>query len=129
MKALVLDVDETLISGRKIVIQKSVEHWVKEAKSHFTIHLLSNNPSVQRIGTVAEKLNLSFTCGAAKPRRSSLQNVVNTIKITIVIKERFIVLRKVKKVDDTIAGIISKIVKGFVIPPVKYNKIDNCKRS
>ena len=40
-------------------------------------------------------------------------------------KDRFKVLFKVKKVDDTIAGIINKIVKGFVTPPVKYNNMDN----
>ena len=43
----------------------------------------------------------------------------------IVIKDKFIVLFKVKKVDDTIAGIINKIAKGLVIPPVKYNNIAN----
>ena len=55
--------------------------------------------------------------------------IVNTIKIIIVIKDKFIVLLKVKKVDDTIAGTINKIVKGFVTPPVKYNNMDNWIRS
>ena len=32
---------------------------------------------------------------------------------------------KVNRVDETIAGTIIKIVKGFVIPPVKYNRTDN----
>ena len=39
--------------------------------------------------------------------------------------DKFIVLFKFKKVEDTIAGTINKIAKGFVIPPVKYNKKDN----
>ena len=43
--------------------------------------------------------------------------------------DKFTVLLKVKKVDDTIAGIINKIVKGFVIPPGKNNNAVNCKRS
>ena len=55
--------------------------------------------------------------------------IVNTIKIIIVITDKFIVLLKVKKVDDTIAGTINKIVKGFVTPPVKYNNMDNWIRS
>ena len=38
---------------------------------------------------------------------------------------RFIVLPKFKKVEDTMAGIINKITKGFVTPPVKYSNIDN----
>ena len=43
--------------------------------------------------------------------------------------DKFIVLRKFKKVDATIDGTINKIAKGFVIPPVKYNNKDNWKRS
>ena len=43
--------------------------------------------------------------------------------------ERKKVLLKFKKVEETIAGIIKKITKGFFIPPVKYNKEANCKRS
>ena len=39
--------------------------------------------------------------------------------------DRFIVLFKLKNVEDTIAGTINKIAKGFVIPPVKYNNTDN----
>jgi hypothetical protein len=32
------------------------------------------------------------------------------------------VLLRLKKVDDSIAGIISRIIKGFVTPPVKKSK-------
>ena len=46
-------------------------------------------------------------------------------KIITVEIDKFIVLLKVKKVEATIAGTINKIEKGFVIPPVKYNKKDN----
>ena len=45
------------------------------------------------------------------------------------IMDKLTVLLIVKKVDDTIAGMINKIVNGFVIPPVKYNKTVSCKRS
>ena len=38
-------------------------------------------------------------------------------------------LCKLKKVDETMAGIINKITNGFVIPPVKYNKVPSCRRS
>ena len=44
------------------------------------------------------------------------------IKITIVIKDKFKVLFKDKKVDDTIAGTINKIVKGLVMPSSKIKK-------
>ena len=35
------------------------------------------------------------------------------------------VLAKFSKVDETIAGTIKKIIKGFVTPPVKYNNTPN----
>ena len=40
-----------------------------------------------------------------------------------------IVVPILKKVDETIAGIISKKQNGLKIPPVKYNKILNWMRS
>jgi hypothetical protein len=51
--------------------------------------------------------------------------VANKIIITIEIIDKLIVLFKDKNVDATIAGIISKIIKGFVTPPVKYSNKDN----
>ena len=42
-----------------------------------------------------------------------------TINQTYVINDKFSVLLKDKKVDETIDGIISKIVKGLVMPPVR----------
>ena len=33
------------------------------------------------------------------------------------------------KLDESIDGIINKITKGLIMPPVKYNNIDNCIRS
>ena len=39
------------------------------------------------------------------------------------------VFLKFNKVDETIAGTIKKIMKGFLIPPVRNNRIPNNKRS
>ena len=39
-----------------------------------------------------------------------------------VITPRIIVVPMLRKVEDTIVGIINNITKGFKIPPVKYNK-------
>ena len=54
---------------------------------------------------------------------------VQSIKINTVKIDKFIVLLKFKKVEDTIAGTINKIEKGLVIPPVKYSKKDKYRRS
>ena len=40
-----------------------------------------------------------------------------------------IVVPMLKNVEETIAGIIIKIEKGFEIPPVKYRRAVNCNKS
>ena len=40
-----------------------------------------------------------------------------------------IVVPILKKVEETIAGIINKIENGLKIPPVRYKRIANWKRS
>ena len=76
IQALVLDVDRTLLPRRQSVLPESALRWLEVAKQQLPIHLLSNNPSRQRIGRVAEQLQLPFTTSAGKPRRSALRKVL-----------------------------------------------------
>ncbi len=81
IQAIVLDVDGTLLPGRESTLSTSVKEWVANAQKHLSIHLLSNNPSKKRIGSVAEQLGITFTCGAAKPRRNALKKVLKQINL------------------------------------------------
>jgi len=76
IRALVLDVDRTLLPRRQAVLPESALRWLAVAKQQLPIHLLSNNPSRQRIGRVAEQLQLPFTTSAGKPRRAALRKVL-----------------------------------------------------
>jgi HAD superfamily phosphatase (TIGR01668 family) len=76
IRALVLDVDRTLLPRRSATLPPSAEQWLRHAQSLMPIHLLSNNPSRRRIGSVAEQLGLPFTTSAGKPRRAALRRVV-----------------------------------------------------
>ena len=76
IRALVLDVDRTLLPRRSATLPPSVEQWLRHAQSLMPLHLLSNNPSRRRIGSVAAQLGLPFTTSAGKPRRAALQRVV-----------------------------------------------------
>ncbi|MFM8277221.1 MAG: YqeG family HAD IIIA-type phosphatase [Cyanobium sp.] len=76
IRALVLDVDRTLLPRRQVSLPAAAESWLREARQHVPIHLLSNNPSRQRIGTVARAVDLPFTTAAGKPRRSALRRVL-----------------------------------------------------
>lgn len=77
---LILDVDGTLISGRDISLPTNIKEWVFNAKEHFYIYLLSNNPSKKRIKQIADQLDLDYSYAASKPRKKTLENVLKGIQ-------------------------------------------------
>lgn len=81
IRALVLDVDRTLLPRRSTTLPPSAEQWLREARQHLPIHLLSNNPSRRRIGTVAAQLGVPFTTSAGKPRRAALRRVLADLNL------------------------------------------------
>ncbi|WP_186483764.1 YqeG family HAD IIIA-type phosphatase [Synechococcus sp. A15-127] len=76
IQAAVIDVDRTLLPGRAVRLPDSVRVWLEDAGRRLQLHLFSNNPSKARISAVASQLDLSFTCGAGKPRRGALRRVI-----------------------------------------------------
>ncbi len=79
--ALVLDVDRTLLPRRQAMPPESMVRWLEQAQQQLPIHLLSNNPSRQRIGTVAQQLGVPFTTSAGKPRRRALRRVLEALQL------------------------------------------------
>lgn len=81
IRALVLDVDRTLLPRREASLPASAEQWLRQARERLPIHLLSNNPSRRRIGGVAKQLDLPYTTSAGKPRRSALRRVLAELNL------------------------------------------------
>jgi len=81
VKALVLDVDRTLLPRHRSSLPEAARRWLQMAKAQLPIHLLSNNPSRARIGSVAAQLDLPFTTAAGKPRRSALRRVLQQLDL------------------------------------------------
>lgn len=81
IRALVIDVDLTLLPRRSAELPPAAEHWLREAAAQLPIHLFSNNPSRRRIGRVSEILELPYTISAAKPRRAALRRVIQELKV------------------------------------------------
>ena len=79
IRALVLDVDRTLLPRRSATLPESAERWLRQARSYMPLHLLSNNPSRRRIGGLAAQLDLPFTTSAGKPRRAALRRVLENL--------------------------------------------------
>ena len=81
IRALVIDVDRTLLPRRSTELPPAAERWLRDASALLPIHLFSNNPSRRRIGGVSERLGLPYTIGAAKPRRGPLRRVIQELNV------------------------------------------------
>ena len=81
-KALLLDVDKTLLPGKDTLLSSSVKAWVKEAKKDLEVRLLSNNPSKKRIKEVADQLNIEYTYKAGKPSRKKIRKIQENLDLT-----------------------------------------------
>jgi HAD superfamily phosphatase (TIGR01668 family) len=81
IRALVLDVDRTLLPRRGCELPEPMEAWLRRAQQTLPLHLFSNNPSRSRIGGVAEQLGVSFTTSAGKPRRGPLRRVIEQLDL------------------------------------------------
>lgn len=81
IRALVLDVDRTLLPRRGSELPPAVEAWLRRAQQTLPLHLFSNNPSRSRIGAVADQLGVSYTTSAGKPRRGPLRRVIEQLDL------------------------------------------------
>ena len=81
IKALLLDVDGTLLSRNQKKLNKPIKDWIYEAKKHLKLHLLSNNPSRERVASIASELNLNFTYRALKPRKKATIEALNQFNL------------------------------------------------
>nr|WP_269613770.1 YqeG family HAD IIIA-type phosphatase [Prochlorococcus marinus] len=79
IKALILDVDGTLISGNKPVLSRDIKHWIENSKKYFYTCLFSNNPSRNRIKLIADELDLEFTYSGGKPSKKKLKKILDKI--------------------------------------------------
>ena len=79
IRVLLLDVDRTLLPGRDVQLPKPMHRWALDASRLLHIHLISNNPSRQRIQAVADQLNVTYTSSASKPRGGAIRRVISQL--------------------------------------------------
>lgn len=79
IKALILDIDNTLIDYNKN-LSKSVEIWAKELKGQGTkLYILSNTNDKEKVEKVANKLEIPYIHFAKKPLKSGFKKVQNKL--------------------------------------------------
>ena len=75
IKALILDVDNTLIDINK-KLSKSIIDWAMELRGHgFKLYILSNTNHKEKVETVAKKLGIPYENLAKKPFKSGFLKV------------------------------------------------------
>jgi len=79
IRVLLLDVDRTLLPGRDVQLPTPMRRWAEDASRLLHIHLISNNPSRQRIQAVADQLNVTYTSSASKPRSGAIRRVISKL--------------------------------------------------
>jgi uncharacterized protein len=83
LKGLVLDVDETLVPLREKHVTEDLRYWIAQINKIATIWLVSNNLSENRIGNIAQSLNVPYILGAGKPSRRKLKQAVQAMNLPV----------------------------------------------
>ena len=80
IRALILDVDNTLIDYDRNLTKETV-NWAKELKNkNIKLYILSNSNKKEKVKTVAEKLDIEFSYFAKKPLKTGFkkaQKIIN----------------------------------------------------
>jgi len=81
IRALVLDVDATLLPRTSEEPSLAISRWIEAAARQLPLHLFSNNPDHRRIAAIARRFDLPFTAAACKPRRGALRQVLQQLQL------------------------------------------------
>lgn len=81
IKALILDVDNTLIDYNES-LSESVEDWAKEMKGQgIKLYILSNTNKKEKVKKVADKLQIPYIYFAKKPLRIGFLKIEKNLKV------------------------------------------------
>ncbi|MGD1908773.1 MAG: YqeG family HAD IIIA-type phosphatase [Leptolyngbyaceae cyanobacterium] len=83
LQGLVLDVDETLVPIRETDTSADVRQWLSQLKPLVSLWLVSNNLNANRIGRIAETLEVPYVMGARKPSRRKLRRATQAMDLPI----------------------------------------------
>ena len=79
IKCLLIDVDGTLLSRDTKRIPLKVKNWIKKSKDLFSLYLVSNNPSKERIAMIGNELGIRYKFKAYKPSKKVIMEVIDIL--------------------------------------------------
>lgn len=83
IEGLILDVDETLVPFNTKEASEELQQWIKKIGQTTPIWLVSNNISHNRIGNIAESIDLPFISAARKPSRRKLREAAAAMNLPV----------------------------------------------
>ena len=81
IKALILDVDNTLIDYNKNLTQSTIDWAINIKKQGIKLYILSNTNQKQKVQSVAEKLEIPYRYFARKPSKGGFKKVQQDLKL------------------------------------------------
>lgn len=82
IRALLMDLDNTLVRWQSSVISAEVEEWVKAVVNRgFKVCIVSNTRSRERLRQLAEQLGVSFVRRGCKPRRGGFREALDLLGV------------------------------------------------
>ncbi len=80
IKALIIDLDDTLIPRRDIAIPISTYSWIEKAKETFKIYLASNGARLPRVKHILNELNIEGNALSFKPLPFAFTHASSVLK-------------------------------------------------
>lgn len=82
IKALILDLDSTLVAPKSAHITEEALDWLNRARSQFKIAVASNNKNERYLEEVEKILQLTVVGRAAKPSRKAFKRLLAEFELT-----------------------------------------------
>lgn len=76
IRALILDLDNTLVKWHEAEVPAEVDHWVDQAKARGFRLCIASNALPERVKLIAGRLGIPYVSGALKPRRTPFRKAL-----------------------------------------------------
>jgi HAD superfamily phosphatase (TIGR01668 family) len=89
IRALILDLDNTLVKWHEAEVPAEVDHWVDQAKARGFRLCIASNALPERVKLIAGRLGIPYVSGALKPRRTPFRKAL--MRMDVVSQETAVV--------------------------------------
>ena len=89
IRALILDLDNTLVKWHEAEVPAEVDHWVDQAKARGFKLCIASNALPERVKLIAGRLGIPYVSGALKPRRTPFRKAL--MRMDVVSQETAVV--------------------------------------